>query len=35
MRMGKRVLEDEDLVAIEKEIDEEAADAIAEAEELT
>ena len=35
MRMGKRVLEDEDLIAIEEEIKEEASDAIAEAEELT
>lgn len=35
MRMGKKVLEDEDLVAIEEEIEEEAAEAIAESEELT
>lgn len=32
MRMGKKVLDDEALIAVENEIEEEAAEAIAEAE---
>ena len=34
MRMGKKVVDDEDLIAVEAEVEEEAADAIAEAGEL-
>jgi hypothetical protein len=34
MRMGKKVLDDEALIAIEAEVEEEAAEAIAEAEQV-